>query len=98
MNYRLIVRPEAEEDIKDAFEWYESQSAGLGTDFVKSVDDALDMTARTPELYPKIYREIRRSLVKKFPYGIFYIFNNNSISILAAMHVRRHPRRWQNRI
>jgi hypothetical protein len=38
MNYKLIIRPEAEWDIQDAFEWYEAQTPGIGSEFVRAVD------------------------------------------------------------
>jgi plasmid stabilization system protein ParE len=93
----IIVRPEAEEDIKDAFLWYESQSPGLGTEFFRCIDASFSLISRNPELFAKIYQQIRRVLVRRFPYGIFYIFDNANIIILAVMHISRHPRRWQNR-
>jgi plasmid stabilization system protein ParE len=97
MIFPIIVRPEAEEDIKDAFLWYESQSVGLGTECIRCFDASFSMISRTPELHAKIYHDIRRVLVRRFPYGVFYVFDNNKIFILAVMHIKRHPRRWQNR-
>ena len=97
MIFPIIVRPEAEEDINDAFVWYESQSAGLGIECIRCFDASFSMISRTPELHAKIYHDIRRVLVRRFPYGVFYVFDNNKIVILAVMHIKRHPRRWQNR-
>lgn len=37
MSYNLIIQPEAEYDIQDAFEWYESQNPGLGSEFVRAL-------------------------------------------------------------
>ena len=97
MIFPIIVRPEAEEDIKDAFLWYESQSVGLGTECLRCFDASFSMISRNPELHTKIYHDVRRILVRRFPYGVFYVFDNNKIVILAVMHIKRHPRRWQNR-
>jgi toxin ParE1/3/4 len=97
MIYPIIVRPEAEEDINDAFLWYESQSIGLGTEFIRSIDASFSSIIRNPSMYAKIHHTIRRALVRRFPYGVFYILDNNTIIILSVMHIRRHPRRWQNR-
>ena len=38
MTYRLIIRPQAELDIQDAFEWYEAQTLGLGSEFIRAKD------------------------------------------------------------
>ena len=54
----LIVRPEAEEDIQAAFQYYEVCSKGLGSDFVLSVDAILSLIQRNPEIFPKIYKDI----------------------------------------
>jgi plasmid stabilization system protein ParE len=97
MIFPLIVRPEAEEDISDAFRWYESQSIGLGAEFIRSVEASFSSIGRNPELYAEIHLTIRRALVRRFPYGIFYLLDKDKINILAVMYIRRHPRRWQNR-
>jgi plasmid stabilization system protein ParE len=98
MIFQVIVRREAEEDLNDAFLWYESQLKGLGTELIRSVDASFSSIRRNPELYAKIHHKTRRALVRRFPYGVFYILDNNKIIMLAVMHIRRHPRRWQNRI
>jgi toxin ParE1/3/4 len=98
MNIPLIVRPEAEEDINDAYRWYESQRIGLGAEFIECVETVFTAINKAPEIHGKIYGNIRRILVRRFPYGVFYIFKHGRIAILAVMHAKRHPRRWQNRI
>jgi plasmid stabilization system protein ParE len=97
MNIPLIVRPEAEEDIRDAFDWYESQTAGLGAEFLRCIEASFFIISRNPEMFAKSHRDIRRTLVRRFPYGVFFIFEKNRIAVLAVMHAKRHPRRWQNR-
>jgi len=34
VKYSVIVRPDAEEDLKEAFSWYEDNRTGLGYDFL----------------------------------------------------------------
>ena len=48
MTYRLIIRPDAELDIRDAFNWYEAQTLGLGSEFVRAVDVCLSHIGRNP--------------------------------------------------
>ena len=60
MSYRLIIRPEAELDIQDAFEWYDAQTLGLGSEFVRAVDACLSGIGRNPLAYPIIYKQARR--------------------------------------
>ncbi len=73
MNYRLIIRPEAELDLEDAFTWYESQDSGLGSEFVRAIDACISTIGRNPLAYRLIYQQARRALVRRFPYCLFYI-------------------------
>ena len=41
MNYELTVRSQAEREIDEAFNWYEDQSAGLGKEFLRAIEEAL---------------------------------------------------------
>ena len=62
MNYKIIVRPEAEADLEEAFVWYEHQVIGLGSQFFLVVDAAINAIQRNPLQYPVIYKDIRRAL------------------------------------
>jgi len=97
MDYVLLFRPEARTDLLDAFQWYQGKQAGLGYDFKLCVDDALLKLKTHPTFYKKIHRDIRRVLIKKFPFGIFYIVKDNRVIILAALHARRNPLKWKSR-
>ncbi len=59
MNYRLIIRPEAEFDLEDAFAWYESQETGLGSEFVRAIDNCISTIGRNPLAYRLIYQQAR---------------------------------------
>jgi plasmid stabilization system protein ParE len=95
---QLLFRPEAAEELVDAHSWYEARIAGLGDEFLRAVEACLASIKRGPPLYPVIHKDIRRALLRKFPYGIFYIFNETEIVILACFHARRDPRKWKQRI
>ena len=98
MTYRLIIRLEAELDIQDVFEWYEAQSLGLGSEFVRAVDTCLSSIGRNPLAYPIIYKQARRALIRRFPYGILYVFEQEIISVIACFHAKRDPKSWQDRL
>lgn len=97
MNYEVRFRPEAEKDVEDAAKWYENQRPGLGKEFLDKVSSTLENLARQPSMYPIVHRNIRRALTHKFPFGIFYIIEENLIIIIAVMHVSRNPRLWKQR-
>ena len=98
MSKKLIIRPEAEEELNQAYQWYESQRKGLGDDFLLCVEGGLARLNRNPELYRKIHGDIRRLLIGRFPFGIFFIENEQHISILAVLHARRNPGTWRDRV
>ncbi len=97
MNYQIIIRPEAENDIEETFSWYEEQSIGLGMEFIRCMDAAIDLITRTPEIYQKVYKEVRRALIRRFPYGLFYLIENDKIIILALLHAKRDPQLMKER-
>jgi plasmid stabilization system protein ParE len=94
----VIARDEAEADIAEAAIWYERRCAGLGAEFVRSVDACFALVSRQPEAFPIIYRQARLGLLRKFPYVVIYRVFADFISVVAVMHGRRHPRRWKSRI
>lgn len=98
MSKSVIVRPEAEQDLNQAYQWYESQRKGLGDDFLLCVEGGLARLTRNPELYQKIHGNIRRILIDRFPFSIFFILNEQHIAILAVLHARRNPTTWKGRI
>jgi toxin ParE1/3/4 len=59
MNLELIVRPEAEADIAEAFDWYEAQVSGLGSEFLLVLDAAFNSVIRNPDSYPQVYKGVR---------------------------------------
>ena len=97
MNYDLIVRSVAEKDITDIVLWYEKELKGLGYRFITSLDAIFQSIQRNPQIYPKVYKEFRRALLPRFPYGVFYLVENKSVIVFAVMHEKRNPKTWKNR-
>jgi plasmid stabilization system protein ParE len=98
VNYRLLLRQEAEDDVEAAFTWYEQQRQGLGTEFLLAVEAGLAAIARQPEAYPAVYKRARRCVLRRFPYALFFVAGPELIEVIACTHVRRHPRRWRTRV
>ena len=97
MTPRLVLQEPAKQDIRDAFHWYEERSTGLGFEFLRMVRAAGAVIARHPEAAPVIVDDIRRARVRRFPYSLFYFLGEGGPTVLACMHDRRDPRRWQSR-
>ncbi len=73
MSRELIVRPEAEAELAEAFEWYESRIPVLGLDFIRAVDSLFNSILRNPLLYPVVYKTVPRGLTRRFPYETFFL-------------------------
>ena len=97
MDYVLLLRSEARVDLLDAFHWYQNQQEGLGHDFKSCVNDAFLQLEKHPKFYKKVHADIRRVIIKKFPFGIFYVVKDNEVTILAVLHARRNPIKWKSR-
>ena len=97
MTHDLVIRPEGEADISDACRWYEGQREELGADFLLCIEAALDSIKRNPRQYPQIHKDIRRAFIRRFPYGIYYLVEDDRIVVLAVFHARRDPQGWQTR-
>lgn len=95
---RVVLRPVARDDVIEAWTWYESQRPGLGGDFLGCVDAALAVIARDPNLATDVGDGIRRALIRRFPYGIFFLIEGERVVVLGVLHQRRNPRAWQQRL
>jgi plasmid stabilization system protein ParE len=98
MDVELILAPEAEQDISQAYDWYEHRRSGLGEEFLGCVDACVQGICRSPELHAKIHEEYRRALVRRFPYAIFYEYNDNTVTIYCVFHTSRNPDKWRERL
>jgi plasmid stabilization system protein ParE len=97
MNLPLVINPKAEADLDEAKAWYNRQRAGLGDEFLECVDEALGQIRQWPKLSPIVYLGVRRKLVRRFPYGIFFRIDDDQITVVAVYHGKRDPRGWQQR-
>lgn len=93
----VIISTEAESDLTQAYLWYEKQVEGLGGEFLLCVDACMQNIARSPKIYQNVYKNIRRALIRRFPYGIFFIERPDHIRIIAVFHASHDPSRWQSR-
>ena len=94
---QIVVRPAAAADIDEAFLWYEGQRPGLGREFLAAAQRLIDAVAQHPFRYPVIRRNTRRALLRRFPYALYFRVYGAVVVVVACMHGRRSPRKWQVR-
>ena len=98
MTRNIIVRPEAAREVQSAFDWYEEKSEGLGLEFLRAADACPAGVQRTPLAFSVVHEQVRRALLRKFPYALFYVVEEERIVVLACFHIRRNPIDWLRRV
>lgn len=98
MSYIIRLREEAEQDLSEAATWYELQQTCLGHDFLDSVQLQLNSIADNPLKHPLVYKKLRRALLSRFPFCIYFMEIEHTIIVFAVIHASRKPSSWQRRI
>ncbi len=98
MAAELIMAPEAEQDIAEAYGWYEGRRAGLGEEFLGCVDACIQAICRTPEMHATIHENYRRGLVRRFPYAVFYEYAAGTVTVYCVFHTSQDPDKWRQRL
>ena len=97
MNYALVFRPQVRDELDEAYRWYERQQQGLGDNFLDCIDLMLNQICSMPESYVIVHRDIRRAVIKRFPYAVYYRIVSSRVIVIAIFHSRRNPKSWQVR-
>jgi plasmid stabilization system protein ParE len=96
--YHLLSDVAANADIEAAFEWYESEQTGLGLEFLDELRAAYTRILDGPFKYQELRSGIRRAVIRRFPYGIYFSVDENLIVVIAVLDTARDPAEWQYRI
>ena len=97
---RVIIRMEAEVDITDAAIWYHNEQPGLGQEFLGEIESVIAKAAENPFRFQCLRRkpEVRRALMDRFPYRVFFVRRPGSIVVFRVLHGARHDREWKRKI
>jgi toxin ParE1/3/4 len=98
MAAELITAPEAEQDIAEAYAWYESRRVGLGEEFLSCIDACIQAICRTPKMHAIVYENYRRALLRRFPYAVFYECDQSAVTIYCVFHTSQDPEKWRERL
>ena len=96
MAKNLILLPEAEQDITEAYYWYQERELGLGEEFLRCIDASIQFIERNPEIYLFVHEQYRRALVRRFPYAIFYEYFEKTITVYAVFHCSQDAKKWRS--
>lgn len=92
------IRPEARAEIHEAFAWYEEKQPGLGYQFLYAVDAAIERLRRQPRSSAPIEGEVRKALLRRFPYAVLNEFDGHRVVVFAVYHGHRRPRGGSDRV
>ena len=98
MSLRLVVEPGADADVAAAQAWYRERSTTAHVRFAEVLRETLLRIEQNPRQYQVIFGRYRRAVLRPFQYALIYTITETEIIVIACMHGRRHPSRWQDRI
>lgn len=98
MNLRVLLRPEAETDLREARNWYDRQSTGLGDRLIDAADEAFERLAFMPERHRPVWKDVRKAKLHTFPYLVYFRILADTIDVVAILHERRDERAWRKRV
>jgi len=96
MKFRF--HPEALEEYEQSARYYRSIDSRLSWRFVEEVEATIRRMRRHPLAYAIVEEDVRRSLVKKFPFGIYYTVEPDFLLVVTVMHLSRQPEYWKSRV
>jgi toxin ParE1/3/4 len=97
MSLEVGFRAEARAEFVEAAAWYEARRLGLGAEFIAEIERCIASAAQKPEQYPVVHGSLRRIVVRRFPYSIYFRAEVARIVVLGVFHGSRDPRVWQQR-
>ena len=92
------VQPRAEAEADEAAAWYEAEQPGLGIEFLLELDAAIERAAEAPLVYVQVFMDARRVLMRRFPFAVYFVYENGVVEIFAILHQRRASSLWKSRV
>ena len=89
--------PEAEEEMNEAARFYEGRSEELGEDFLAEVEHTVESMLPFPKGGPVVSKNLRRRILRRFPFGLLYAIEAEKLVIVAVAHLKRRPGYWKDR-
>ena len=86
MAFKVVIKPEAEQELLEALDWYETKTQNLGTELYIEISNLIDSIKENPNLFQKRYKNFRITFTKRFQYGIHYTIEKAIIYIHAILH------------
>jgi toxin ParE1/3/4 len=98
MTYTLRFLQPVETDLRNGRVWYERKAPGLGEGFLRVFYACSEELTRNPQIYPKVHKEFRRRLLRRFPYAIYFRIEGDLVVVFGLFHCARDPRRLRREL
>jgi plasmid stabilization system protein ParE len=96
--YPVILTRRARAELIGAQDWYENKAPGLGRRFRAAVDAVVQRMSAAPRQFPVIYKNVRRALLRRFPYALMFVIEaDETLAVIACFHGSRDPAHWEKR-
>jgi plasmid stabilization system protein ParE len=99
---KIVLHRLADRELSEAFWYYEGQSDGLGIEFLNEFQRSSRKLLAFPQSAPIIRRiggvTVRKKVLRRFPYDLFYTCDEDFLSILAIGHQKQRPGYWIGRV
>jgi plasmid stabilization system protein ParE len=95
--FTVIFTQAARAELIDAQDWYEREAAGLGRHFREAIDALTERMGSNPQQFPIVLKNVRRALLRRFPYALFFALAGDTLFVIACFHASHDPLRWRNR-
>jgi len=95
--YSVVFTQAARTELIEAQDWYEGEAIGLGRRFRQAVDAPIERIADNPRQFPIVLKNVRRGLLRRFPYSLFFVVEDELLIVIACFHASRDPSHWQKR-
>jgi toxin ParE1/3/4 len=89
--------PLARDEAEGAYAWYAERNIAAADLFLDEIDTAVARVREAPERWPRIRRDVRRYLFRKFPFSLIYRVTSGTVEVIAVAHHRRRPEYWKKR-
>ncbi len=94
---RVVIHPEAEQELEEAALWYEERQSGLGDEFLNAFEATLRRVVSEPTRWRLFHQENRKLNFRRFHYAIVYSLKEDVLYVKAVMHLHRRPGYWKGR-
>jgi len=95
--YKVELSSEAENDFDNSYEYYAKKGEKVADNFYKQINSGLETIAKNPHGFQRAFKNIRRYVILKNPFVIYYRIENMIIQVIAIFHTSRNPKIWKQR-